>query len=61
MHNHWAAALRDLKTRLESRLENDFEIYIEAIPESLWNAIGDSETRGNTPVRRYPPLNSRST
>src|SRR5437868_13783312 len=38
----WAAALSDLKTRLESPMEKIFEIYIKTTPERLWEAITDS-------------------
>jgi uncharacterized protein YndB with AHSA1/START domain/DNA-binding transcriptional ArsR family regulator len=41
----WAAALSDLKTRLESPMEKIFEIYIKTTPERLWDAITDSEIR----------------
>ncbi|HWY90966.1 MAG TPA: metalloregulator ArsR/SmtB family transcription factor [Solirubrobacteraceae bacterium] len=42
----WAAALGDLKHRLESRaMEKVFEIYIKTTPERLWEAITDSEMR----------------
>ena len=41
----WAAALSDLKTRLESPMEKIFEIYIKTTPERLWEAITDSEIR----------------
>jgi uncharacterized protein YndB with AHSA1/START domain/biotin operon repressor len=41
----WAAALSDLKTRLERQMEKVFEIYIRTTPERLWEAITDSETR----------------
>src|SRR6266576_3445358 len=41
----WAAALSDLKTRLESPMEKVFEIYIRTTPERLWEAITDSEIR----------------
>jgi uncharacterized protein YndB with AHSA1/START domain/DNA-binding transcriptional ArsR family regulator len=41
----WAAALSDLKTRMESTMEKVFEIYIRTTPERLWEAITDSETR----------------
>jgi uncharacterized protein YndB with AHSA1/START domain/DNA-binding transcriptional ArsR family regulator len=41
----WAAALSDLKTRLESPMEKVFEIYIKTTPERLWEAITDSEIR----------------
>jgi uncharacterized protein YndB with AHSA1/START domain len=42
----WAAALSDIKTRLESPMEKVFEIYIRTTPERLWEAITDSEIRG---------------
>jgi uncharacterized protein YndB with AHSA1/START domain len=41
----WAAALSDLKTRLESPVEKVFEIYIRTTPERLWEAITDREIR----------------
>jgi len=42
----WAAALSDLKTRLEEEtMEKVFEIYIKTTPERLWEAITDSEMR----------------
>ena len=41
----WAAALSDLKSRLESPMEKIFEIYIKTTPERLWEAITDSEVR----------------
>lgn len=41
----WAAALSDLKTRLESPMEKIFEIYIKTTPERLWEAITDSYIR----------------
>jgi uncharacterized protein YndB with AHSA1/START domain/biotin operon repressor len=41
----WAAALSDLKNRLESPMENVFEIYIRTTPERLWEAITDGEIR----------------
>ncbi|MFC9333639.1 ArsR/SmtB family transcription factor [Arthrobacter sp. NPDC057009] len=41
----WAAALSDLKTRLESPMEKIFEIYIKTTPERLWEAITDSNIR----------------
>jgi uncharacterized protein YndB with AHSA1/START domain/biotin operon repressor len=49
----WAAALSDLKRRLETPMEKVFEIYIRTTPERLWEAITDSEIRskynfGNT-------------
>src|SRR5438477_1397021 len=39
----WAAALSDLKDRLESPMEKVFEIYIRTTPERLWEAITDAE------------------
>ena len=45
----WAAALSDIKHRLEERtMEKVFEIYIKTTPERLWEAITDGELR-----RRY--------
>ena len=41
----WAAALSDLKTRLESPMEKIFEIYIKTTPELLWEAITTSDIR----------------
>ncbi len=41
----WAAALGDLKHRLESPVEKVFEIYIKTSPERLWAAITDPEIR----------------
>jgi uncharacterized protein YndB with AHSA1/START domain/DNA-binding transcriptional ArsR family regulator len=41
----WAAALSELKTRLEEPMEKVFEIYIKTTPERLWEAITDSEMR----------------
>jgi uncharacterized protein YndB with AHSA1/START domain/biotin operon repressor len=41
----WAAALSDLKNRLESPMEKVFEIYIRTTPERLWEAITDGEIR----------------
>jgi DNA-binding transcriptional ArsR family regulator len=41
----WAAALSELKTRLESHMEKIFEIYIRTTPERLWDAITDRDTR----------------
>ena len=41
----WAAALSDLKTRLENTMEKVFEIYIRTTPERLWEAITDPEIR----------------
>ena len=49
----WAAALLELKNRMESSMEKVFEIYIRTTPERLWHAITDPEVRrkfqfGNT-------------
>ena len=41
----WAAALSDLKHRLENPMEKVFEIYIRTSPERLWEAITDGEIR----------------
>jgi uncharacterized protein YndB with AHSA1/START domain len=42
----WAAALVDLKQRLEARtMERVFEIYIKTTPERLWEAIVDPALR----------------
>jgi uncharacterized protein YndB with AHSA1/START domain len=41
----WAAALSDIKQRLESTMEKVFEIYIRTTPERLWEAITDGEVR----------------
>jgi len=41
----WAAALSDLKNRLETPMEKVFEIYIKTTPERLWEAIVDPELR----------------
>ncbi|WP_308259597.1 ArsR/SmtB family transcription factor [Pseudonocardia sp. H11422] len=41
----WAAALSDLKHRLENPMEKVFEIYIRTTPERLWEAITDGEIR----------------
>jgi uncharacterized protein YndB with AHSA1/START domain/biotin operon repressor len=41
----WAAALSDIKTRLERTMEKVFEIYIRTTPERLWEAITDPEIR----------------
>lgn len=56
----WAAALSDLKTRLETPVEKIFEIYIKTTPERLWEAITDSDTRskyqfGNTHTADWTP------
>jgi uncharacterized protein YndB with AHSA1/START domain/DNA-binding transcriptional ArsR family regulator len=41
----WAAALIDLKHRLEDTMIKVFEIYIKTTPERLWQAITDTEMR----------------
>jgi uncharacterized protein YndB with AHSA1/START domain/DNA-binding transcriptional ArsR family regulator len=43
----WAAALSDLKQRLEEdkTMEKVFEIYIKTTPEQLWEAITDKDLR----------------
>jgi uncharacterized protein YndB with AHSA1/START domain len=41
----WAAALSELKDRLEHPMEKVFEIYIRTTPERLWEAITDPEIR----------------
>ena len=41
----WAAALSDIKHRLENPMEKVFEIYISTTPERLWEAITDPEIR----------------
>ena len=41
----WAAALSDLKQRLEDTMQKVFEIYIKTTPERLWQAITDTEMR----------------
>ncbi|HWC86717.1 MAG TPA: metalloregulator ArsR/SmtB family transcription factor [Solirubrobacteraceae bacterium] len=42
----WAAALTDLKHKLEERtMEKVFEIYIKTTPERLWEAITDTDLR----------------
>jgi uncharacterized protein YndB with AHSA1/START domain/DNA-binding transcriptional ArsR family regulator len=41
----WAAALSDLKQRLETPMEKVFEIYIRTTPERLWEAITDGDIR----------------
>src|ERR671916_303319 len=41
----WAAALSELKTRLERPVEKVFEIYIKTTPERLWEAITSPEDR----------------
>ena len=41
----WAAALSDIKQKLEKPMEKIFEIYIRTTPERLWEAITDPEIR----------------
>src|ERR1700730_15119437 len=42
----WAAALSDLKHRLEDKtMDKVFEIYIKTTPERLWEAITNPELR----------------
>jgi uncharacterized protein YndB with AHSA1/START domain len=41
----WAAALSDLKNRLENTVEKVFEVYIRTTAERLWEAITDPEIR----------------
>jgi len=41
----WAAALGEIKQRLETPMEKVFEIYIKTTPERLWQAITDPEIR----------------
>ena len=48
----WAAALSDLKHRLESPMEKVFEIYIRTTPERLWEAITDPRDPEQVPLRR---------
>ena len=48
----WAAALSDLKTRLETPMEKVFEIYIKTTPERLWEAITDPRHPEQVPVRQ---------
>ena len=53
VHDRWvskyaepfAAALSDLKHRLELPMEKVFEIYIKTTPERLWEAITDPDIR----------------
>lgn len=67
----WAAALSDLKHRLEHPMEKVFEIYIRTTPERLWEAITHGEIRGKfhfgnriqsewTPGSRYEISNARA-
>ena len=48
----WAAALSDIKERLETTMEKVFEIYIRTTPERLWEAITDPEIRKQVQLRR---------
>ncbi|MBA2751677.1 MAG: SRPBCC domain-containing protein, partial [Actinobacteria bacterium] len=41
----WAAALSDIKHRLENPMKKVFEIYVRTTPERLWEAITDPEIR----------------
>ena len=41
----WAAALLELKNRMENPMEKVFEIYIRTTPERLWAAITDPAIR----------------
>jgi uncharacterized protein YndB with AHSA1/START domain len=41
----WAAALSELKNKMEAPVEKIFEIYIKTTPERLWRAITDPEMR----------------
>jgi len=43
----WAAALSDLKDRMETPMEKVFEIYIKTTPERLWEAITDGNIRAH--------------
>jgi uncharacterized protein YndB with AHSA1/START domain/DNA-binding MarR family transcriptional regulator len=53
VHDRWvskyaeplAAALSELKERLEERMEKVYEIFIRTTPERLWEAITDPEQR----------------
>ncbi len=67
----WAAALSELKHRLEERMEKVFEIYIKTTPERLWEAITDPEMRSQysfglrvrsdwTPGSRYEASHPRA-
>jgi uncharacterized protein YndB with AHSA1/START domain/DNA-binding transcriptional ArsR family regulator len=56
----WAAALLELKHRMENPMEKVFEIYIRTTPERLWHAITDPEARtkfqfGNTISSDWTP------
>ena len=41
----WAAALSEIKQKLEKPMEKIFEIYIRTTPERLWEAITDPDIR----------------
>src|SRR5438477_11780785 len=41
----WAAALSELKDRVEKTMEKVYEIYIRTTPERLWEAITDADIR----------------
>jgi uncharacterized protein YndB with AHSA1/START domain len=41
----WAAALSELRERLEQTMEKVFEIYIRTTPDRLWEAITDPQIR----------------
>jgi uncharacterized protein YndB with AHSA1/START domain/DNA-binding transcriptional ArsR family regulator len=41
----WAAALSELRQRLEQPMEKVFEIYIRTTPDRLWEAITDPQIR----------------
>jgi len=41
----WAAALSEIKQKLEKPMEKIFEIYIRTTPERLWEAITDPAIR----------------
>ena len=41
----WAAALSELRQRLEHPMEKIFEIYIRTTPDRLWEAITDPQIR----------------
>ena len=41
----WAAALSEIKHRLEAKMEKIYEIYIRTTPERLWEAITDPDIR----------------
>lgn len=56
----WAAALVELKKRLEHPLERVFEIYIKTTAQALWATITDPEARpkfdvGNTITSTWAP------